>query len=88
MKLRRRAPHGALLALAAVLAALAIAACGGSGASRTTTSKNASSATATKRSSSRTALAVCLKKHGVTPPRGTGGFGRRPGNGPPPAGGG
>ncbi len=95
MRLTKRAPRGALVILAMLVASLAIAACGGSsGAGKTTTSKNAAStSTAKSASAGRSAFTSCLKQHGVTLPTGRqGGFGfRRNGastTGAPPAGGG
>lgn len=81
MKLRSRAPRGAVALLVALTAALGVAACGSSSnnTNTKTTSKNAS-ATTTKNgsgtSASRAAFTTCLKQHGVTLPKGrAGGFG-------------
>lgn len=94
MRSTKRAPRGALVILAMLVASLAIAACGGSSNSgKTTTSKNTASTSTTKSASaSRSAFTTCLKQHGVTVPAGRqGGFGfRRNGTsttGAPPAGG-
>ncbi len=81
-----RSQRGALLLVAAVLASLAIAACGGSSNSgKTATSKNAAatSTSSSGASASRTAFTTCLKQHGVTLPsgQGRGGFGFRGGTG-------
>jgi hypothetical protein len=97
MKLRKRAPRGAVAMLVALTAALGVAACGSSTNNGTTktTSKNGS-ATTTKSGSgkgtSQTAFATCLKQHGVTlPKRPAGGFrggvgGRTGTNAAPPSG--
>ena len=67
-------------ALALIALAMLVAACGSSSSSSSSTS-SASASTAAGSNSQRTALAACLKKHGVTLPTG-----RRPGAGAPPAG--
>jgi hypothetical protein len=97
MKLRKRAPRGAVAMLVSLTAALGVAACGSSTNNGTTntTGKNAS-ATTTKSGSgngtSQTAFATCLKQHGVTlPKRPAGGFrggvgGRTGTNASPPSG--
>jgi hypothetical protein len=88
MRSTGRTRRGALLPVAAVLASVAIAACGGSSNSgKTTTSKNAAATSTSKSSASRTAFTTCLKQHGVTLPKGRGGFGRfRGGTGTTPSG--
>jgi hypothetical protein len=102
MKATIRTPRGPLVIMLALLAALLIAACGGSSNSGGSSSKNASKTTTTtttakSASASRTALAACLKKNGVTiGTRGAGGFRFRGGTttngtsttGAPPQGGG
>ncbi len=92
MKPTIRVARGPLVILLALLAALLIAACGGSSKPTGSTGKNAAATTTTKSaSSSRTALASCLKQHGVTlGTRGAAGFRFRRGTsttGTPPSGG-
>ena len=76
--------HRGVAVAAAIVAAIFIAACGGS------SNSSSGSKSKTSTTSSRTALAACLKKHGVTLPAGFGGRGTgtgTPGTGTPPSGG-
>ncbi|HEY4825578.1 MAG TPA: hypothetical protein VIH85_02370 [Solirubrobacteraceae bacterium] len=75
MKLIGKAPRGALFILLALALGCVIAACGSASSSSSTTSSSASSGssgttttTAATGSARRTALAACLKQHGVTLP--------------------
>jgi hypothetical protein len=72
----------ALVTFAALVAATAVAACGSSSSSSSSASSSGSAGTAgaSTPSASRSTLAACLKKHGVTLPA------RRPGGGGPPGG--
>jgi hypothetical protein len=70
-------PRAGRTAVAALAAAALLAACGSSSTNNSTTSASAGTGT----SASRTALAACLRKHGVSLPAGRG-----PGAGVPPAG--
>jgi hypothetical protein len=83
MGLTRQLSRGGSAVLVALLAALLIAACGGSGnAGKATASKNTSKTTSSsgKVAASRSAFTTCLKQHGVTlPKRPTAGFGFRHG---------
>ncbi len=87
MTITKLMPRAALTTLAALTIAAVLAACGGSSSS-SSTSASASNGSG----NSRTALAACLRKHGLTLPAGrgpgTGGSGAPPsGSGAPPAGG-
>lgn len=78
-----------MLVLGLLAVSVALAACGSSSSSTTTSASSGSSATASSTSGrfDRTALAACLKKHGVTLPSRPAGSGA-PAGGAPPAGGG
>ena len=89
-------PNRGPLALGIVLASIALAACGSSNtnsSNSSSSSTNSTSAATTGSATSRTALATCLRQHGVTLPSGTPGAGNPPsgapagGSGSPPAGG-
>lgn len=91
MRRMHSAHRGAVVVLLAIIAAVCIAACGGSSANTASTSRTPSSTASAAAATSRTALAACLKKHGVTLP--SGGFhrpsntGTAPSGGTPPSGG-
>jgi hypothetical protein len=90
LKLISNAPRGALIAVAALALGGLIAACGsassssGSASATSSTSTTASAAAGSPNSSQRTALAACLKQHGVTLPARPAGA---PGGAPPGSGG-
>lgn len=83
-------PNRSPLALGIVVASIALAACGSSNSNSSSTSST--SAATTGSATGRTALATCLRQHGVTLPSGAPGVGNPPsgapagGSGAPPTG--